>query len=424
MKSIWKRFKTSKSIRSLRSVFAVIICSCALHAAVADNLIEEAIHIQKSSENVPQIAGDTYIDQTSYKRFSSLLPSEIAPLFEDDTFQVKVSNVIFPPLPVTSNFLEPAIDSKGDIVGSDAPKSGFLFPLTSENEANYSSARGYQILWNIQAAQWARPVLNYEFSIRYNEGSKTTASAQGTLLRLYPALVDPKFSKEQLFREKVTLTNPPSIAPYSWLTFRMIGSGEDLVWLYSPIVKKERQIVSSLRDESIFFSELSANDLFTFSGKPQWYNPRIVGYGDYYAPLSINTTISDSSGQDCFITSANNSDVTFFKRQMWKLELTSKDPYSKVGKVILYVDAESSLPLYKFTYSKDRKLEHVVYSQFELIPAPSHEFPYELVYRKTASFNPSTRRNALLSITSGSGCMNASDSISLKSFDPSLLAGK
>lgn len=353
------------------------------------------------------------------------MPQELSVLFNDPVFSVKVGEKTLPPYPAIKIPTEAALNTKGELLAYSRAEDGVPFSISDNTSLPQDTATlAYKILWNMQSVFWSQHFFTYDFTLHYKSQHKTKTSVQGSFSRIYPFTLGDSYPADQIFRELVKLTNPQAVSNYAWLSFRLKSNDPDLVWIFSPFLKKEREIAPSLRDEKLFFSELSASNLLAFSGKPENYDVRVVEKKEYLAPLLKKELVENSSQPPlpCFSPFPAKEEDLFSNRLLWKLELTNREPYSPTRKVILYIDSETYLPLYAFEYNNQRKLEKAVITRFDLFPLPQHGIPFRFVLRSTFVENIATQSGALLTIQGGKICEAPPHDWSLRNFDPSFPA--
>ncbi len=249
---------------------------------------------------------------------------------------------------------------------------------------------GKKILWNTNSAIWSQGLLEYHFRLLWLQSGKAWRNVRGNYLRVYPWLLDPNFKLPQLFREKFSFYYPEPLHGLSWLTFRFQNLDEDLVWAYSPAINKLRQMTASNRTDSLITSSFSAEDFFGWSGNPALYNITQLGKITTLIPFpSAELARLDSSLQPCYrlINPTGGDDqaiwnfetpkfpgaadwlpikAVFVPREVYKVELSTKDPYSLYGREVLYIDSELMLPFYKVVYDRAGRHWKTIISSFGL----------------------------------------------------------
>ena len=250
----------------------------------------------------------------------------------------------------------------------------------------------WRILWNSQAVLWSQVGWDLEFDLGWYRRGRDPVRVRGHHHRLYPGLMTEGGSR-QLFRERIEYTLPEGIAGLAWLTFRFFGDEEDSLWLYSPAIRKVRQLTGSNRSDSMLRSGVSPDDLLLWSGKVELVEPRLDKIVEAFVPFpELNVTGALETKSGCFAVQPEeyvdllpakrgsqmaraaeaeaqlwlSGRFVFVPRTMWRLELAAKDPYSLYGRQVLYVDRASMLPVYKFVYDRSGHLWKTVIGSFGL----------------------------------------------------------
>ncbi len=233
-----------------------------------------------------------------------------------------------------------------------------------------------RILWNSASAIWSHGFLDYHFRLLWLKQGKAFRNVRGNFARVYPWLIDPNFKLPQLFRERFTFYYPQPLNGLSWLTFRFQDSEDDLIWAYSPAIMKVRELTGSNRSDSLVTSAVSADDFLGWSSNPTFQKGKVVGKSVMLVPFpSIDSASLDATLKPCYKLNApagsadqgiwnfetpkfqNGADWlpikgVFIPRSVFKLELSTKDPYSLYGREELFIDVETMLPIYKNVFDR------------------------------------------------------------------------
>ena len=270
--------------------------------------------------------------------------------------------------------------TRGFIFGDDAtllPEWKDLQARLSKNKDADQGAFAQKILWNMNSGLWSKSLIEYHFRLLWLKQGKAWRNVRGSFLRVYPWMLDPNFKLPQMFREKFSFYYPEPLHGLSWLTFRFQNADEDLVWAYSPAIQKVRQLTSSNRSDSLITSGLAADDFLAFSSNPTFSNAkalaRLVTLVPFPSPVVANL---DDKLQPCYRLpnpGSGGSDQALWNfetpkfpgaadwlpikavwvpREVYKIEVTTKDPYSLYGREVLYVDTETMLPVYKIVFDR------------------------------------------------------------------------
>ena len=273
----------------------------------------------------------------------------------------------------------------------------------SKDKAAQSEFLAKKILWNINSTFWSQGFIEFHLRLLWLKDGKVWRNARGSFDRIYPWILDPNFTLPQLFREKLSFYYPEALQGLSWLTFRFQRPEEDLVWAYSPAINKVRQLTSSNRSDSLITSGVSADDFLGWSGNPNFYRAKIEDKIVTLVPFpNADQPVLDDSLQPCYRLSNPNlsgSDqslwnfenpkfrggpdwlpikAVFTPREVYKIELATKDPYSLYGREILYVDSGTMMPVYKIVFDRAGRHWKTIISSFGIASTRDRErrIPY------------------------------------------------
>lgn len=280
------------------------------------------------------------------------------------------------------------------------------FPFGRE-DALKSSGREMagRILWNMAANFWGQHAIQIEWKIRDVDRNGERASYNALFRRLYPLSMNTKERPKQLFRELLRFKTPPAASSLAFLTFRFAQRDEDFLWTLSPAIGKVRQLTGSNRGDPIAGLPSSLDDLVGWSGNPYFVDAELTAEKEFLLPFPkawnslLRRTSSDEKDNFCYqvdppsgthafvewnvdskdaaVPSWMPSSIVFVPRTAWRIEVASRDPYSLVGRQILYVDKESMLPLVTIVFDKAGKLWKLVLSGFGLAEGSGKKAPYE-----------------------------------------------
>ena len=220
-------------------------------------------------------------------------------------------------------------------------------------------------------------------------------------------------------QEVLDYFSPSAVFGMASITWRYRGAEDDLVWLYSPVIGKSRQVFGANRSDPILGGVLTIDDLFCFSTKLQSVEAKVVGEKALLVPLPSLTplklvmepvlsapnaalldrltrrqlssvpggdagsigkalTVRGAFQREDGVTSSVQwnydtrefpqgapwipTSVLFAPREVWILELSPLDPYYLAGRQILVVDKETMLPVYKVVYDRAGAYQKTVVS--------------------------------------------------------------
>jgi len=303
----------------------------------------------------------------------------------------------------------------------------------------------HKLLWNSASNLWSQKLLSIDFEYSWQPKNKDPRIVSGKLNRAYPKALDPENTTTQLFREILTFTSPVQLRNFSWLTFRFLGIDEDAVWTYSPVIKKIRQLTGTNRHDALYGSALSLDDFFTWSGKNENTIGRVLSTPTILTPFPSLQMARAQESDHClyvspppqaprpsiadyrggYISSSQFSfpaGTIFVPREMYELELTSRDPYSQFGRQILYIDTASMLPVYKIIFNTSGQHIKTVITAWGLAitsdrnkKAPFPGF--------TAIIDEQNEQSALITYSNTRYCSSFPEGESLVDYEPRSLLG-
>lgn len=303
-----------------------------------------------------------------------------------------------------------------------------------------------RVLWNIMSTIWSERIVDLDFELSWIKQRKLEGSMHWNLERAYVKQLLPEDKTAQVFREIARITRPEAVAQLSFLTFRFAGEEEDAFWIYSPAIKKVRPLSGSTRSDSLAASSLSLDDLMLWSGKMEMVEAKFDRSFQALVPfaaMEMATLQGSGSVSDCFDVKETDSALSlnrasrwpfentqqplanfvlpagsvFVPRELWRLELISKDPYSQYGRQVLYVDPILMLPVYKIVYDHSGSLWKVALSAYGLasdsengvrVPYPSFTLVVDVI----------NGVNSVLDYSRVSYCAALNEKVSLSKFDP------
>lgn len=312
---------------------------------------------------------------------SGVFPLELSPRLEyewmmDDEWRSK------PP------YLDGRLLTDGKVKEDSSLQRGYPFGDAHTVSEDKGGSFPYKILWTGESYLWAEKYMKSNFSLLSFPNEQEMRVVRGQWQRLYPRALNEKEKSIQLFRERLQVNEPAALSNYSWLTYRFLGVEEDRLWIYSPSLQKLRLVTGSNRSDPYLVSTLTPEDLLTWSSKPELsevlYKERVVGLVPFPSihlgelkeegectvgraspeaslPLFNFETRRYGSGAGWVPTS-----TIFIPRELIRLEIYPRDFYSAYGRQILYVDAESLLPVYKIVFDRGGTPTKLVMTSFGL----------------------------------------------------------
>lgn len=396
----------------------------------------------------------TLINRLNLREYRSLVVSELAPLVSDGLLELRAFKELRYPYQLDASWNKrpadggAAISNDGVVSGIDAGARHFPFAVDLlMAELTDVPLASRKLLWNVSTYAQAYASSRTELVLRTVKSSEPGPDLRIAVRRAVPRRIKTDDRTTQLFRERLSFDSPRPIAGWSWLTFRFLGVDEDIVWIYSPAIKKVRQITESNRSDSFIRTAVSANDLFGWSGKNEQVIPQITGElsalvpaGDIDAPaaalrpdgclvvspagekhVAANVPAPGGSGS-AVIRPVMPENLFFIPRALWRVELTQQDPFSLYGRQVLYVDKALNVPAIKIVYDRAGRLWKIVLTSFGVTgikgTAERHVVPLASVV-----FDRILQEVFQVVTSSQILCDKAPDGMTLSEFDPKNLSG-
>ena len=318
--------------------------------------------------------------------YRAILPKEIADLVQQGEFAFEAVKSPREPLRFTRAIGEQATDRQVSATGElqGLPAGSLPSPLfaVGDNIEGDSKQFAYKVLWNTAAVMWQFPVFALNFSAYlFPKTDAAPHKLEFELKRIYPrALGGAPGSLQPVFREKISATKPSAIQSLAWLTLRFFGAGEDFIWVASPVNRRIRQMTSSNRTDPIFTGVFTPDDLLVWSGKVELVEPTSITKLPLLVPFFEGREGSPSKQDGCEVHSfssegavALNHQSSRFKsaaawiptntimalRNVWRIELSSRDPFSNESRSELYIDRDSGVPVYRIVWDSSGRLRKV-----------------------------------------------------------------
>lgn len=319
--------------------------------------------------------------------YRKLLPPELAELLDvgefqfEALFQPREPERWTRPKSAESDSLE--VMSSGEL--RSVPQTGLrasMFEIPSVVQGDHRQL-AYKILWNTAGAiAQSRIIANHLKIAIFQRADAPPHWVEFLVERLYPLGLGQSVGREKpLFREKISALKPAAIEKLSWLTLRFFGLGEDFVWAASPMINSIRQMTGSNRSDPIFSRMFAPDDLFVWSGKNELVEPVSISS----QPLLVmivepRETSSEKQGPCVTKTFSDRSDVqlnvdshrlagaggwvptnsVMVPRDVWKIEVSSRDPFTNDVRQAIYIDKDSGLPIYKVVWDQAGRVIKVV----------------------------------------------------------------
>ncbi len=375
--------------------------------------------------------------------YRSILPKEVADLVQQGEFAFEAVKSPREPMRFAKVAGSQASDIQvlpsGELQGLPADSLPSPLFVLGDSIGADSKQFAYKALWNAAAAMWQSPVFALNFSAYiFPKADVAPHKLEFELTRIHPrALGGAPGSLQPIFREKISATKPSAIQSLSWLTLRFFGLGEDFVWVASPVNRRIRQMTSSNRSDSIFKGVFTPDDLLVWSGKVELVEPTGVTQVPLLVPMFEGKESALTKQESCDVRSfqsegaiALNHQSSRFKsasrwiptntlmvlRHTWRIELTSRDPFSNESRGVLYIDRESGLPVYRIVWDSAGRLRKVSIGIIRSLETGKDE-KHQFIAGQIIVFPNEDRRLVLLSDRL-KDCHQYSTGLTLRDFDP------
>jgi hypothetical protein len=103
---------------------------------------------------------------------------------------------------------------------------------------------------------------------------------------------------------------------------------------------------------------------------------------------------------------------------MWKLEILPSTPYAGYSRIVLYVDQQTQLPIFKFVFDLNGELSRMVQSLFGVDVVDGRP---QFFWQGASIFSPHDARALVLSLVKQRTCRGSSAKPMLDSFEPQKL---
>lgn len=373
--------------------------------------------------------------------YRSLLPPEISELVEQGEFSFEAVRAPREPHKFGTAFEQAAeLLPTGEL--KQTPSLPLQAGLFSVGQAGGGDTKqlAFKVLWNTAASLWRYPSIAIGVSaMLFAKADAAPHKLEFLMERIHPlALGAPPSTLAPLFREKVSAKKPGVITGLAWLTLRFFGSSEDFVWGASPVVRSIRQLTGSNRSDQMFSGAFSPDDLLVWSGKVELSEPLGVSQMPLLVAL-LESKVSPVTKQDvcASVTYASETALTLqcqasrFKgsgmwtptntfmvlRSVYKIELSSRDPFSSDPRQVIYVDRDTGLPVYKIVWDQSGRRKKVILGILRSVEFETGKY-VPMLAGQIVLHSQDGRRLALI-YDSFTACTGYTQGRALEDFDPS-----
>ncbi len=319
--------------------------------------------------------------------YRMLLPPEVAAML--DRGELAFEAVLKPREPSRfetqrqSDAFTPNVSSLG-VVNDTAGGKAFVSPMFDlpRSATGDLTALAYKVLWNAASLAWRYASFATEQSVLiFKTSEDKPRKLEFDVERVHPRkLGEVTGTLEPIFRERISARKPSAIQNLSWLTLRFFGNGEDFVWAASPVINSIRQMTGSNRSDALFTGVFAPDDLFVWSGKVELVEPAglvllpilvpILEAKETKAETKDGCVIRTTRGEGSLILNYQSgrfkgaggwipTNTVTALRAVWRMDLTSRDPFSLDPRQTLYVDRDTGLPVYRVVWDDAGRLRRV-----------------------------------------------------------------
>lgn len=337
-----------------------------------------------------------------------------------------------------------AIDRYGALQPAPEVVLGPILPdVSDDGQVVDSTQQAYALLWNAAVHTWRLKSLNMSASLTtFATSSDNAKRVDFVVRRIYPrSLGISPGTLTPLFREKISVVQPPVLKGLTWLTLRFHGGDTDYLWAASPITGEVRQLTGSNRADPFFSGAFSPDDLWVWSGKIEKVQPTALTSMRLLVPIVESNAKVNVQG-DCSVVEYAKGDgietnlvtkryseapgwvpstILMVLRNVVRIDLETRDPFSVDARQSIYIDSETSLPVYKTVRGIDGALKKVVLGVLGSVGSYDGVTPG---WRGEVVFTPPTSGHSVLSVNRIERCSKLAPDKEIKIFDPSAIGVK
>jgi hypothetical protein len=335
-------------------------------------------HAEAADEVAPGLKVGDILDQHNAQLAKDLLPPEILRHYERGEYRNRIVDCPTGKMHWEKSFDEATaknatdldVDDRGTIIDRTTGKQpayyyGIPFPKIDPNDPKAA----VKVVWNEFLAYWGggNSFNRTLVAMLVPKDLERKIVANGWFNFLdgqSPKYRQPNPLNLQSEFLGVTLT-PADLEGTASLSWRYRDPGKrDSVWAFVPALRRVRAVSPANRSDGYLGSDISGDDGFSFDGKPEDFDWKMVGKRD-----GLRLADPASMGDDIKITAAPGggwstlmdlnpptagfqepqwtgvawapAGLSLCKRRMWVVEATPHDKYYLYGRIELWVDAET-----------------------------------------------------------------------------------
>jgi hypothetical protein len=423
------------------------LCIHLLCIGAASSAVSEDSDIPKGVGPLPEFAkgarAGAVVTADHIQSYRAILPKEVADLVQQGEFAFEAVKSPHEPLRFATVAGSQAADTQvavnGELQGLPANSlPSPIFPLGDGVSAD-SKQFAYKALWNAAAVMWRSPAFALTLSAYiFPKADLAPHKLEFELKRIHPReLGGAPGALPPVFRETISATKPVAIQSLSWLTLRFFGAGEDFIWVASPVNRRIRQMTSSNRSDPLFTGVFTPDDLLVWSGKVELVEPTSAAQLPLLVPFFEGKEGAPTKQDSCTLRSfesesgvaLNHQSKRFASaagwvatntimalRNAWRIEFSSRDPFSNESRTVLYIDRDSGLPVYRIVWDSAGRLRKVSIGIIRSLETGEGE-KNQFIAGQMIVFPNEDRRLVLVSDRLRD-CQQYSPGLTLKDFDP------
>ena len=234
--------------------------------------------------------------------------------------------------------------------------------LNLEPAAEYTDITWQEMLLEGQSFLPKYPYVNVDLEWQRQEDQQQL-SFKGRVERFYN--VDLAGRKQQ-FRERFAISEPAVLNGHVFLTVRPYDAQvPDFLWHYSPLGEVYQELDQSLRDDDVLDFGFSLNDFFGLSARASLFELQgestLTAFIPVYIQQAVGSTSEVKNVSSCLEVdnrALSQAVVTAaaVRRKLLKLNLLVSDPFSWIGRRVVYLDSETFVPVFAETYDRSDRL--------------------------------------------------------------------
>ena len=382
--------------------------------------------------------------------YRAIIPPELAELVDRNEFAFEAIL-----RPKSSDLLGEAqaaaktsysVDDKGVFAPPPVSAPGLFFSIPqSEGDFFEPKSTGWRILWNTTVHQWKLKSFTANASlVTFAAGSDEGKRVDFSVGRIYPpALGQSPGTLKPMFREKISAISPQPLLGLTWLTLRFLGATSDYLWAASPSTGQVRQLTGSNRADAMFTGAFSPDDLFVWSGKVEGVEPTAVKLVKMLIPVVEGAaTVQPTNNQICGVADFSKAspitlnlssqrfsqlpgwvptNVRMTLRNLWRIEMMTRDPFSLDARQTLYVDADTMLPVYRIVWEQDGRMKKFVMGILGIVATREGTGPG---WRGEIVLSPGAGTRSVLTLQRLETCSQLIQGKNIIDYDPSTIGSK